>query len=111
MKLNELIKTARLKAGYNQHQLAELSGVDYKTVNRIENEKIDPRFSSVQKLLKTLYIRIEVSDLICPKCGSYEIRVYFVDENLNEITADLGLSSYQAECQECGYNDSFDSFY
>ncbi len=47
----ELIRTMRREAGMSQQELAKLSGVSQAHIAKIENGKVDPRLSTVNKIL------------------------------------------------------------
>ncbi len=51
----EDLRQLRLKKGYTQSQLAELSGVSQALIARIEKESINPRLSTVRTILAVLY--------------------------------------------------------
>ncbi len=48
------LKTARLLAGLTQVELAAQSGVSQSVIAKIENNKVDPAYSTVAKLFSTL---------------------------------------------------------
>jgi predicted transcriptional regulator len=48
------IKRLRIEAGLTQRQLAELIGISQAHVAKIEKETVDPRLSTVNKILKIL---------------------------------------------------------
>jgi predicted transcriptional regulator len=48
------IKELRVQAGLTQKRLAELAGVSQAHVAKIEQGKVDPRFSTVNKILGVL---------------------------------------------------------
>jgi len=49
-----MLKKLRLEAGLTQRQLAKLVGVSQAHIAKIENEKVDPRLSTVNKILEVL---------------------------------------------------------
>jgi len=49
-----LLKQKRLEAGFTQSQLAKMVGVSQAHIAKIEGEKVDPRLSTVNKILETL---------------------------------------------------------
>ena len=53
------IKQARIKKGMSQEELAELSGISLRTVQRIENKQNEPRGKTLQLICETLQINIE----------------------------------------------------
>lgn len=55
MKNNELasrIKNFRIRKGFSQEQLAEITGLSLRTIQRIENGETEPRGDSLQRLAK-----------------------------------------------------------
>jgi len=48
------LKRLRLEAGLTQRQLAELVGISQAHVAKIEKERVDPRLSTVNKILRVL---------------------------------------------------------
>jgi len=48
------LKRLRIEAGLTQRQLAELVGVSQAHIAKIEKENVDPRLSTVNKILKVL---------------------------------------------------------
>ena len=48
------LKRLRLEAGLTQRQLAELVGISQAHIAKIEKEKVDPRLSTVNKILQVL---------------------------------------------------------
>ena len=53
------IKQARIRKGMSQEELAELSGISLRTVQRIESEQNEPRGKTLQLICDTLQINIE----------------------------------------------------
>ena len=49
-----ILKKMRLEAGLTQSQLAKMVGVSQAHIAKIENEKVDPRLSTVNKILEIL---------------------------------------------------------
>jgi predicted transcriptional regulator len=49
-----LLKKKRLEAGLTQNQLAKMAGVSQAHIAKIEGEKVDPRLSTVNKILEIL---------------------------------------------------------
>jgi len=48
------LKKMRLEAGLTQSQLAKMVGVSQAHIAKIEGEKVDPRLSTVNKILEIL---------------------------------------------------------
>lgn len=48
------LKRARLEKGWGVRRLAELSGVDYRTIYRYEDEAISPNIEGAARLAQTL---------------------------------------------------------
>jgi len=62
--MSVLLRHWRDKRGYSVRQLAELAGVGFVTVSRIENEHISPTVTMLEKLAKAL--EIDVRDFFPP---------------------------------------------
>lgn len=52
--LGTRIRDRRNKLGLNQHQLAEISGIQQYQISRIERGDLDPRISTTMKLAAAL---------------------------------------------------------
>lgn len=52
--LQERIKTNRVNKGYSQEKLAELAGINLRTLQRIENGETDPRGDTIIRLAEAL---------------------------------------------------------
>jgi transcriptional regulator with XRE-family HTH domain len=59
MKRQELLRSVRVRAGLNQRRLAELAGVPQSTVSRVESGAIDPRVSTLRRLLRSCGYELE----------------------------------------------------
>lgn len=57
-KLGPNLRTARIKLGLTQEQLAHRSGVQAGEISRIEHGKRDPQVSTVERLAKALEITL-----------------------------------------------------
>lgn len=49
-----MIKKMRIEAGLTQNELARMIGVSQAHIAKIENEKVDPRLSTINKILQVL---------------------------------------------------------
>ncbi len=58
MKIAEIVKNHRKKSGLTQQELAELAGVGKTVVFDIEHGKNTVQFSTLQKVLHTLNIKL-----------------------------------------------------
>lgn len=50
MKIGEHIKEIRISKGFTQSELSEKSGVELRTIQRIENSKVNPSIYSLNAL-------------------------------------------------------------
>lgn len=53
------IRARRIELGWTQSELAERSGVPQADISRIENDRLDARWSTLQRLLRALAERAE----------------------------------------------------
>lgn len=60
--LAENLRTLRLDANLTQDELAQRAGLERKTVNRIENNKLSPTIDTLVRI--ALVLRTSVSELI-----------------------------------------------
>jgi transcriptional regulator with XRE-family HTH domain len=58
----EHVRRTRLAVGWTQEQLASRAGVDRSDLSRIERGEQDPRWSTLEKLMKALGSVVEVSE-------------------------------------------------
>jgi transcriptional regulator with XRE-family HTH domain len=58
------LRYARRRAGLSQRELAERSGLPQSTVGRIETGAIDPRVSTLDRLLRACEFDLEVEPLL-----------------------------------------------
>lgn len=59
MKIGELIKQLRLKKGITQEELAARTELSVRTIQRIENEEVDPRAYTLQAIASALSVDFE----------------------------------------------------
>ena len=88
--LGDVVKRARGKLGFSQHQVADAADLDVRTLLNIENNRGNPKFEVLVRLVRTL--KIEPNDIFYPEimqpsvsdtelqvilasCNEYEIRV------------------------------------
>ena len=58
--IGQFIREKRNKLGLNQADLAEVSGITAKALSGIENSRVDPKHSTVERLLENLGYRIMI---------------------------------------------------
>lgn len=56
MSTGKLIKELRIKKGFTQEELAKLTDLSTRTIQRIENGKVDPRAYTLQMIAKALHV-------------------------------------------------------
>jgi transcriptional regulator with XRE-family HTH domain len=61
-KTAQLVKESRLAKGYTQLQLAELTNISLRSVQRIENGEVIPRSYTLKLLANQLDIKLEPAD-------------------------------------------------
>jgi transcriptional regulator with XRE-family HTH domain len=60
--LADNVRTARHDAGLTQDQLAEYAGLERKSINRIENNRLSPTIDTLVRI--AMVLKIPVSELI-----------------------------------------------
>ncbi len=61
MKTGKIIKELRIKKGMTQEELAEMTELSARTIQRIENGEVDPRSYTLQMIAKALMLRNTVT--------------------------------------------------
>lgn len=56
----EKLRTARINAGYTQQQVADLLKIDRPTYNKIEQDKVAPKYDDLPKLANMLKVDIKL---------------------------------------------------
>ena len=59
---SDLLVSLRNERGFSQARLAELAGVDRKTINRIENGHFSPSLDTLTRL--SVVLKCKLSDLV-----------------------------------------------
>jgi len=57
-KIAEKLRDYRIESGLSQNALADKSGIDRKTVNRIENNHFSPSIATLIRLCDTLAVKV-----------------------------------------------------
>jgi len=78
----KLIKKMREEAGITQQKLAEAVGITQAHVAKIENEKVNPRLSTVNKILSVLKSN---SRLRCKDIGTKELISVNPEDPINHV--------------------------
>ena len=60
--LADNVRTARAAAGLTQDQLATYAGLERKSINRIENNRLSPTIDTLVRI--SMVLKVPVSDLI-----------------------------------------------
>jgi transcriptional regulator with XRE-family HTH domain len=60
MKTGKLIKELRLKKGLTQEELASMTELSTRTIQRIENGEVDPRSYTLQMIAKALDVEFSI---------------------------------------------------
>ncbi len=84
--LSKAVKKARLERGLSQEALAEMLGIDKRTILNIENKKANPKMEILYPLLRLL--RIKPSDVFYPE-------IEMTDEEIDEMVAKLQSLDYK----------------
>lgn len=59
MKFSECLKIARQQKGITQKQLADLLNVPVSTINRYENDNMEPRLNTVMQIAEVLHMSVD----------------------------------------------------
>lgn len=63
------LRYQRMRKGLTQEQLSESSGVAIRTIQRIENAKVEPHLQTLTLLAKALELEVHELSLIAPAAG------------------------------------------
>ena len=109
--LSEILRQARLKVGISQKTVAELLEIDRPTYNKIEQNKIAPKYEDLPKLAKLLKLDLkELQKSMCahPKtqCAHSITRKSSID--VYRLTVPLNRFEFskltKSNLKKCGYN-------
>ncbi len=78
------LKKKRIKLNLSQIQLSKLSNVSQSIINKIENKKIEPLYSTVKKLEETLELLEKKQDKKLKEIKTEEIKKININKNLQE---------------------------
>lgn len=78
-----VLKKMRIEAGLTQSQLAKLIGVSQAHIAKIENEKVDPRLSTVNKILQVL---MEGKGKKCGEVMTKDVIYAKPDDNIQRVS-------------------------
>ncbi len=78
-----VLKKMRIEAGLTQSQLAKLIGVSQAHIAKIESEKVDPRLSTVNKILQVL---MEGRGKKCGEVMTKDVISARPDEKIQEVS-------------------------
>ena len=88
MSLGIKIKDIRLKKGLTQSQLAEETSITLRTIQRIENEEVNPSLHSLRELSRVL--ETDFAELNTkPKEMPYEFNLIVKITDMNQFITDL----------------------
>ena len=88
MSLGIKIKDIRLKKGLTQSQLAEETSITLRTIQRIENEEVNPSLHSLRELSRVL--ETDFAELNTkPKEMPYEFNLNVKITDMNQFITDL----------------------
>lgn len=109
---SEQLRQARLALGISQKTVAELLGIDRPTYNKIEQNKIAPKYEDLPKLAKLLKLDLEeLQKSMCahPKtqCAHHTARKSSID--VYRLTVPLDRAKFskltKQNLKKCGYNN------
>ena len=108
--LNELLRTARTSAGISQRTVAELLEIDRPTYNKIEQNKIAPKYEDLPKLSKLLKIDLkELQKSMCahPKTQCAHLIKAKTSTSVYKFSVRLRRADFseltKSNLQKCGY--------
>ena len=88
MEFGDILKELRVSQNYFQNEVAELSGLTLRTIQRIESNQVKPGLHSIKVIKKALE-----TDLYCiinkPITNPYEFNLTFKITDMNQFLNDL----------------------
>jgi len=88
MSFGTIMKEARLEKGLTQNQLAELTGMTLRTIQRIENEEVRPSMHSIQQIERVLEMDLKAEKIKAPsKVYNFSMTINIAD--MQELLQDL----------------------
>ncbi len=84
--LGKVVRKARLAHGLTQEQLAELIGIDQRTILNIENHKGNPKFELLFPLIRTL--KIDPSEIFYPELQDSKPALHQLQALLSDCSED-----------------------
>lgn len=94
--IGKIIKEARIRKGYTQSKLSQLSGISVRTIGNIENGKQDPRYINLKILAdvletpKILFPQLE-QESFSPSVQQFLDAFIDADPAVQEIVAKAGM--------------------
>lgn len=88
MKFGDRLKEQRIRLNYSQKELAELTGLTLRTIQRIESNEVNPSLHSIKVIGKALdadFSKIVISSETKP----YEFNVTLKITDMNQFINDL----------------------
>lgn len=88
MKFGDRLKEQRTSLNYSQKELAELTGLTLRTIQRIENNEVKPSLHSLKVI--GVVLKTDLSEFVnTSETKPYEFNLTFKINNMNQFINDL----------------------
>ncbi len=70
VKIGPRVRDERVKRFWTQERLASAAGISQKALSKIENDEVEPRFSTILKLAEALGIHPRPAEMLLTGCAA-----------------------------------------